>query len=135
MMAHAHVERQDRPLAFFVAGIAAAGMRLEGWVWFAAVGFLTEYIITQTDIYAAAVSHAGISSISSYWGEGYWGYGYNAVSAANSFPWNRKDIYIDQSPLFGVENVTTPLLLLHGGADTNVIGGTNATAASAAITC
>ncbi len=28
-------------IAFFVAGVAAAGMRLEGWVWFAAVGFLT----------------------------------------------------------------------------------------------
>lgn len=86
-------------------------------------GFMTELLVTKTDIFAAAVSHAGISMISSYWGEGYWGYGYNAVSAANSFPWNRKDIYIDQSPLFGVENVTTPLLLLHGGADTNVPPG------------
>jgi dipeptidyl aminopeptidase/acylaminoacyl peptidase len=61
--------------------------------------------------------------ISSYWGEGYWGYGYNSVSAANSLPWNRPDIYIDQSPLFGVENVTTPLLLLHGASDTNVPPG------------
>ncbi len=41
-------------------------------------GFLTEYVITQTDIFAAAVSHAGISSISSYWGEGLWGYAYGA---------------------------------------------------------
>jgi len=28
-------------VAFFVAGTAASGMRLEGWVWFAAVGVLT----------------------------------------------------------------------------------------------
>jgi dipeptidyl aminopeptidase/acylaminoacyl peptidase len=86
-------------------------------------GFMTQLVITKTDIYAAAVSHAGISSISSYWGEGYWGYGYNAVSAAESFPWNRPDIYIDQSPLFAADKVTTPLLLLHGAADTNVPRG------------
>lgn len=86
-------------------------------------GFMTELLVTKTDIFAAAVSHAGISMISSYWGEGYWGYGYNAVSAARSFPWNRPDIYVDQSPLFGVENVTTPLLLLHGTSDHNVPPG------------
>ncbi len=86
-------------------------------------GFMTQLIITKTDIFAAAVSHAGISSISSYWGEGYWGYGYNAVSAAESFPWNRPDIYIDQSPLFAADKITTPLLLLHGAADTNVPRG------------
>jgi len=86
-------------------------------------GFMTELLVTQTDIFAAAVSHAGISDISSYWGEGYWGYQYNAVSAMNSFPWNRPDIYINQSPLFHADKVVTPLLLLHGGADTNVPRG------------
>jgi len=86
-------------------------------------GFMTELLVTKTDIFAAAVSHAGISSISSYWGEGYWGYEYNAVSAAESFPWNRPDIYIEQSPLFAADKVKTPLLLLHGAADTNVPPG------------
>jgi dipeptidyl aminopeptidase/acylaminoacyl peptidase len=86
-------------------------------------GFMTQLVITETDIFSAAISHAGISSISSYWGEGYWGYGYNAVSAAKSFPWNRPDIYIDQSPLFSADKITTPLLLLHGAADTNVPRG------------
>jgi len=84
---------------------------------------MTELLVTRTDIFAAAVSHAGISFIGSYWGEGYWGYGYNSVSAANSFPWNRRDIYVDQSPLFSADKVTTPLLLLHGKADTNVPRG------------
>jgi dipeptidyl aminopeptidase/acylaminoacyl peptidase len=86
-------------------------------------GFMTELLVTETDMFAAAVSHAGISSIASYWGEGYWGYGYNAVAAANSFPWNRRDIYVDQSPLFNADKITTPLLLTHGGADTNVPTG------------
>jgi dipeptidyl aminopeptidase/acylaminoacyl peptidase len=86
-------------------------------------GFMTQLLVTKTDIYAAAVSHAGISDITSYWGEGYWGFGYNAVSAAESFPWNRPDIYIEQSPLFSADKVNTPLLLLHGTGDTNVPPG------------
>lgn len=86
-------------------------------------GFMTQLLVTKTDMFAAAVSHAGISSISSYWGEGYWGFGYNSVSAANSFPWNRPDIYIDQSPLFSADKIHTPLLLLHGTDDTNVPPG------------
>jgi dipeptidyl aminopeptidase/acylaminoacyl peptidase len=78
---------------------------------------------TRTDMFAAGIAHAGISSISSYWGEGYWGYAYNAISAANSFPWNRKDIYINQSALFHADKITTPLLLLHGAVDANVPPG------------
>ncbi|MEJ2543108.1 MAG: S9 family peptidase, partial [Calditrichaceae bacterium] len=86
-------------------------------------GFMTMLLQTKTDIFACAISHAGISSISSYWGEGYWGYLYSGVATANSFPWNRKDIYIDQSPLFSADKITTPLLLLHGKVDTNVPPG------------
>jgi dipeptidyl aminopeptidase/acylaminoacyl peptidase len=86
-------------------------------------GFMTMLLLTKTNIFTAGISHAGISDISSYWGEGFYGYWYNSISAAFSFPWNRKDIYIDQSPLFGVENINTPLLLLHGDADTNVPPG------------
>lgn len=86
-------------------------------------GFMTMNVLTKTDIFAAGVSHAGISSLSSYWGEGYWGYEYSAVASANSFPWNRKDIYIDHSPLFNADKINTPLLLLHGETDTNVPPG------------
>ncbi len=89
-------------------------------------GFMTELLLTRTNIFAAGVSHAGISSISSYWGEGYYGYTYSAVATANSFPWNRPDIYISQSPLFNADKITTPLLLLHGAADTNVPPGESA---------
>lgn len=86
-------------------------------------GFMTQLLLTKTDIFAAAVSHAGISALTSYWGEGYWGYSYSAVATANSFPWNRKDIYVDQSPLFAADKITTPLLLTHGASDTNVPPG------------
>ncbi len=83
-------------------------------------GFMTQYLQTQTDIFAAAVSHAGISDHTSYWGEGYWGYSYSQTSMANSYPWTRKDLFIDQSPLFNADKIHTPLLFVHGTGDTNV---------------
>lgn len=83
-------------------------------------GFMTQLLVTKTDIFRAAVSHAGISSISSYWGEGYWGYLYSSSATADKFPWNAKEIYVDQSPLFNADKMNSSLLLLHGGADTNV---------------
>ena len=82
-------------------------------------GFMTQYLQTQTDIFAAAVSHAGIANHTSYWGEGYWGYNYSEVSMANSYPWSHRQLYVDQSPLFNADKIHTPLLLLHGNADTN----------------
>ena len=83
-------------------------------------GFMTQYLITQTDMFAASVSHAGISNITSYWGEGYWGYSYSAGASAGSYPWNNPKLYTEQSPLFNADKIKTPLLLLHGTADTNV---------------
>ena len=83
-------------------------------------GFMTQYLQTVTDIFAAAVSHAGISDHTSYWGEGYWGYSYSEVSMANSYPWTDKQLYVDQSPLYNADKIHTPILFLHGDADTNV---------------
>lgn len=83
-------------------------------------GFMTQYLQTKTDIFAAAISHAGISDITSYWGEGYWGYSYSALASANSYPWNARDMYTQQSPLFNADKINTPILFLHGTADTNV---------------
>lgn len=83
-------------------------------------GFMTQYLQTQTDIFAAAVSHAGISDVTSYWGEGYWGYSYNAIAAADSYPWKNPDLFTKQGSLFNADKINTPLLLLHGTVDTNV---------------
>ena len=83
-------------------------------------GFMTQFLQTKTNIFAAAVSHAGISNITSYWGEGYWGYSYSGGASAGSYPWNNPRLYTEQSPLFHADKINTPLLLLHGGADTNV---------------
>lgn len=83
-------------------------------------GFMTQYLQTRTDIFACAVSHAGISNITSYWGGGYWGYSYGECAEYGSFPWNNPDLFTKHSPLFNADKIHTPLLLLHGTVDTNV---------------
>ena len=83
-------------------------------------GFMTMYLQTQTDIFAAAMSHAGISDPTSYWGYGYWGYSYSTISAANSYPWNNRELFTDHAPLTLADRIHTPLLFMHGSDDTNV---------------
>ena len=86
-------------------------------------GFMTMYLATLTDRYAASISHAGISALTSYWGEGWWGYGYSGIASRGSFPWNNPELFVDQSPVYRADQITTPLLLLTGDADTNVPPG------------
>ncbi len=83
-------------------------------------GFMTQYLQTVTDLFAAAISHAGISDHTSYWGEGYWGYSYSEVSMGADYPWSKPDLYVKQSPLFRADKIHTPLLFLHGDKDNNV---------------
>lgn len=83
-------------------------------------GFMTQYLQTRTDLFAAAMSHAGISSIASYWGEGNWGYTYSAAASPNSYPWNNAKLYTEHAPLFNADKVKTPILFMHGTVDNNV---------------
>ena len=83
-------------------------------------GFMTQLLLSKTDIYATGISHAGISDHTSYWGEGYWGYSYSEVSMADNYPWTNKNLFVDHSTLFNADKIHTPLLFLHGSADTNV---------------
>ena len=85
-------------------------------------GFMTMLLTTRTDMFGAAVSHAGIRSISSCWGEGNSGFASSVATTAKSCPWNRPDISIDQSPLFAADKVVT-LLLLHRAVDIDVPPG------------
>ena len=109
----------DGTRAFLAAYPAVDGKRV-GCIGASYGGFMTMLLVTKTDLFKAAVSHAGISNLASYWGEGNWGYSYGALASADSFPWNRKDLYVDHSPLFQANKVKTPLLLTHGLVDTNV---------------
>ena len=123
-----HVNTAGEGVAEDIIGAVQAFCRDHSWVNAKKIGcigasyggFMTQYLQTKTDLFAAAISHAGISDHTSYWGEGYWGYTYSEVSMANSYPWTRKDLYVDQSPLFNADKIHTPLLFLHGDQDHNV---------------
>ncbi|MEJ6475493.1 alpha/beta hydrolase family protein [Pseudoalteromonas piscicida] len=86
-------------------------------------GFMTMLLTTKTDLFSASISHAGISNITSYWGQGWWGYLYSGEASKGSFPWNNPTLYSQHSPVFNADKVSTPLLLIHGDADTNVPPG------------
>ena len=86
-------------------------------------GFMTMHLATLTDRYAASISHAGISALTSYWGQGWWGYGYSGIASRGSFPWNNPELYVGQSPVYSADRITTPLLLVTGDSDTNVPPG------------
>ena len=84
-------------------------------------GFMTQYLQTLPDCpFACAISHAGISDHTTYWGYGYWGYSYSEVSMANSYPWSETDLYVKNSPIYNVDKIHTPILFLHGTKDVNV---------------
>ena len=84
-------------------------------------GFMTQYLQTLPDCpFACAISHAGISDHTTYWGFGYWGYNYSEVSMANSYPWSETDLYVKNSPIYNVDKIHTPILFLHGTKDVNV---------------
>ena len=86
-------------------------------------GFMTMHLATLTDLFAASISHAGISAITSYWGQGWWGYGYSGIASRGSFPWNNQDLFVGRSPVYQADRITTPLLLVTGDSDTNVPPG------------
>lgn len=82
-------------------------------------GTMTMGLTFKSDMFKAAISRYGVSNLASYWGGGY-GMGYGAHAFANSYPWNRQDIYVDRSAVFNADKINTPLLLLHGIDDPNV---------------
>ena len=86
-------------------------------------GFLTEYLVTVSSRFAAAVSMYGISDLATYWGQGEWGWTYGDMALAGATPWADSESFLRTSPLFHADKITTPLLLLHGKDDSNVTPG------------
>lgn len=48
-------------------------------------GFMTMLLATKTDMFSASIAHAGISNLTSYWGEGWWGYLYSGEASKITF--------------------------------------------------
>lgn len=84
-------------------------------------GFMTMHLHTRTKIFRTGIALAGISNIADYWGAGASGYSYTDGTCPGCYPWNRKDVYVDRSPLFQADKITAPMLLIHGTDDTNVV--------------
>jgi len=102
-----------------VADPEAIGLHGHSWG-----GYQTAFVVTQTDIFAAAVAGAPVSNMTSAYG----GIRYK-TGRARQFQyeksqsrlgvslWQGRDRYIENSPLFYADRVRTPLLIQHGDAD------------------
>ncbi len=94
---------------------------LQGHSW---GGYETAYIVTQTNIFAAACAGAPVSNMTSAYGGIRWGTGFprtfqyeTGQSRIGGDLWDKPELYIENSPLFFADRVETPLLLMHGDED------------------
>lgn len=81
-------------------------------------GFMTNWIITQTTRFKAAVAVASLSNLVSFYGTSL--YQLLIEVEFNGLPWDNYDLLWQWSPLKHIKNVTTPTLLIHGEADHDV---------------
>ncbi|HEV7475803.1 MAG TPA: S9 family peptidase [Pyrinomonadaceae bacterium] len=82
-------------------------------------GYMSFWILTQTDRFKAVSPGAAISNIYSMYSQNdiqrylRWFY-------SDKAPWEATDLYWDRSPMKYVKNVKTPTMIMHGQADTRV---------------
>jgi len=81
-------------------------------------GFMTNWVVTQTDRYKAAVSIASVSNLISFYGTSL--YQLLIETEFGGLPWDNYELLWQYSPLAHVKNVSTPTLLLHGENDHDV---------------
>ncbi|MGH7462290.1 MAG: alpha/beta hydrolase family protein, partial [Longimicrobiales bacterium] len=94
---------------------------LQGHSW---GGYQIAYMITQTSLFAAAEAGAPVSNMTSAYGGIRWESGINRAgqyetgqSRIGKSIWEGLPLYLENSPLFGLERVKTPLLILHNDQD------------------
>ena len=82
-------------------------------------GYMTFWILTQTDRFKAISPGAGLTNIFSMYSQTdihrYLNWFYSDKS-----PWEAMDLYMDRSPIKYVANVKTPTMIMHGQVDTRV---------------
>jgi dipeptidyl aminopeptidase/acylaminoacyl peptidase len=98
-------------------GIAdSSKMAFEGWSY---GGYMTAWVVSQTSRFKAARMGAGLSDLQSMYGTtdipGYIGTFFSGVPTQKTL-----DFYRARSAITFVDNVTTPLLIQHGGSDQRV---------------
>jgi dipeptidyl aminopeptidase/acylaminoacyl peptidase len=103
--------------AMIAAGIADPDrMGAFGWSY---GGYMTFWILTQTDRFKAVSPGAGLTNIYSMYSQNdiqrYLRWFYSDKS-----PWDAQELYWDRSPMKYVKNVKTPTMIMHGQVDTRV---------------
>ncbi len=80
-------------------------------------GILTNYVITQTKRFKAAISGASeVNYLSNYGTDHY----QHEWEAELGLPWRNTELWIEMSPWFEVEKIETPTLIMCGEKDMNV---------------
>jgi len=87
-------------------------------------GYQVAHLITRTDMYAAAWSGAPVVNMTSAYGGIRWGTGMSrqfqyekTQSRIGKDLWSAQDLYIENSPLFFMPNVKTPVAIMHNDND------------------
>ena len=90
-------------------------------------GYQIGYLVTKTDIFKAAESGAPVPNMISAYGGIRWWTGLSrqfqyehTQSRIGGTPWEYPIRYIDNSPIFNVDKINTPLLIMHNDADGHV---------------
>lgn len=96
-------------------------MAIQGQSW---GGYQVAYMITQTNKFKAAGSGAPVANMTSAYGGIRWGSGMTrqfqyeqTQSRIGTDLWDGYELYYENSPLFFLPNVTTPVLIMHNDKD------------------
>jgi dipeptidyl aminopeptidase/acylaminoacyl peptidase len=80
-------------------------------------GFEGLSLATQTDLFATIIATGVISNTLNYsfivLGQPNMG----EIVLPGVYPWNRRDVYVDRSPVFNADKINTPILLMQGTDD------------------
>jgi len=102
-----------------IADLEAIGLHGHSWS-----GYQTAFVITQTDIFAAAVAGAPVSNMTSAYSGIRWGSGLarqfqyeKSQSRIGGSLWEYPERYIENSPVFFADRIQTPLLIQFGDED------------------
>lgn len=87
-------------------------------------GYQTAFVVTQTNLFRAAVAGAPVSNMTSSYGGIRWESGLarqfqyeKSQSRIGGSLWEARDLYIENSPLFYADRIRTPLLIEFGDQD------------------
>ncbi|WP_316811495.1 alpha/beta hydrolase family protein [Pedobacter heparinus] len=87
-------------------------------------GYQVAHLITRTNMYAAAWAGAPVVNMTSAYGGMRWDSGMNrqfqyekTQSRIGATLWEKPELYIENSPLFKLPNVTTPVVIMSNDAD------------------